>query len=85
MQERLRKPLGKNWAKALENRHLELKARRVKALNWNRYEKNIYEKITDWFKKIGQVLQDPAILAENVYNMDETGVMLSMLAPLRSL
>jgi hypothetical protein len=25
------------------------------------------------------VLQDPAILPENVYNMDETGVMLSML------
>jgi hypothetical protein len=27
---------------------------------------------------IGKVLQDPAILAENVYNMDKTGVMLSM-------
>jgi hypothetical protein len=25
------------------------------------------------------VLQDPAVLPENVYNMDETGVMLSML------
>jgi hypothetical protein len=28
---------------------------------------------------IGRLLRDPAILAENVYNMDETGVMLSML------
>ena len=28
---------------------------------------------------IGGVLQDPTIRAENVYNMDETGVMLSML------
>ena len=28
---------------------------------------------------IGKILQDPAILAENVYNMDETRVMLSML------
>jgi hypothetical protein len=27
---------------------------------------------------IGIVLQDPIILLENVYNMDETGVMLSM-------
>ncbi len=27
---------------------------------------------------IGKVLQDPVILAENVYNIDETGVMLSM-------
>jgi hypothetical protein len=33
----------------------------------------------EWFKVIVKVLQDPAILPENVYNMDETGVMLSML------
>ncbi|OCK91843.1 uncharacterized protein K441DRAFT_572828, partial [Cenococcum geophilum 1.58] len=50
---RLCKPLGKNWAKALENCYLELKVRIVKALDWNRYEKNIYKKIIDWFKKIG--------------------------------
>jgi hypothetical protein len=41
-------------------------------------EKNILGKVTHWFEVIGKVLQDPAILAENVYNMDETGVMLSM-------
>jgi len=29
------KPPGKNWAKGLENRHPELKARRVRALDWN--------------------------------------------------
>jgi hypothetical protein len=28
---------------------------------------------------IKEVLQDPAILPKNVYNIDETGVMLSML------
>jgi hypothetical protein len=72
------KPPGRNWTKALENRHPVLKARRVKALDWNRHEKNTYTKITHWFEVIGKVLQDPAILAENVYNMDETGVMLSM-------
>ncbi len=76
--ERPLKPPGKNWAKALENRNPELKARRVKAIDWNRHEKTIYEKITDWVEKIGKVLDDPAILAENVYNMDETGVMLSV-------
>ena len=30
-------------------------------------------------KVIGKELQNPAILAENVYNMDEMGTMLSML------
>ncbi|OCK93447.1 CENP-B protein, partial [Cenococcum geophilum 1.58] len=30
------------------------------------------------FEVIGKARQDPTILPENVYNMDETGVMLSM-------
>jgi hypothetical protein len=38
-----------------------------------------------WFEVIGQVLRDPAILAENFYNMDETGVMLSMLGSVKVL
>jgi hypothetical protein len=50
----------------------------VKALDWNRHEKNIYGKVIHWFKVIGKILQDPAILAENIYNIDETGVILSM-------
>jgi hypothetical protein len=48
----------------------------MRALDWNRY--NIYDKVVDWFEKIGKVLQDPDIEPENVYNVDETGVMLSM-------
>jgi hypothetical protein len=39
------KPLGKNWAQAFERRHKELKARKVRAINWKRYENNIYPKI----------------------------------------
>ena len=76
--ERPPKAPGRNWAKALEKRHPILLARRVKALDWNRHEKNIYGKIIHWFEVIKEVLQDPNVLAENVYNMDETGVMLSM-------
>jgi hypothetical protein len=34
---------------------------------------------------IGKVLQDPAILLENVYNIDETGVMLSKLSSVKVL
>jgi len=40
------KPPGKNWAKALKTRHPKVKARRVKALDWNRHEKKTYKKIT---------------------------------------
>jgi hypothetical protein len=41
--------------------------------------------MTHWFEVIERVLGDPAILAENVYNMDETGVMLSMLSSVKVL
>ena len=73
------KPPGKNWARAFEKRHPELRSRRMRAIDWNRHENNIYDKIKHWFEVIEKVLQDPTILPENVYNMDETGVMLSML------
>jgi hypothetical protein len=79
------KPPGKNWAKAFEKRHPETAARRVTALDWNRHENNIAGKMTHWFEVIGKVLRDPAIVAENVYNMDETGVMLSMLGSVKVL
>jgi hypothetical protein len=44
-----------------------------------RHKNNIYNKITHWFKVIREVLQDPAILLENVYNIDKTRGMLCML------
>jgi hypothetical protein len=78
-------PPGKNWPKAFEKRHPETAARRVTALDWNRHETNIVGKMTHWFEVIGRVLRDPTILAENVYNMDETGVMLSMLGSVKVL
>ena len=62
-----------------------LKARNVRAIDWKRHENNIYPKIAEWVEVIETVLQDPAILSENVYNMDETGVMLSKLGSVKVL
>ena len=55
------------------------------ALDWNRHDNNIYDKITLWFEITGKQLHNPVILPENVYNMDETGVILSMLSSLKVL
>jgi len=79
------KPPNKNWAQAFQKRHPALKSRRVRAIAWERHENNIYDKITHWFEVIGKVLEDPAILPENIYNMDETGVMLCMLGSIKVL
>jgi hypothetical protein len=40
------KPPGKNWAKAFKKRHPETAARRVTAMDWNRHDNNIANKIT---------------------------------------
>jgi hypothetical protein len=57
----------------------------VGALDRGWHEKNIYPKSVHWFEVIGQVLQDPAVQAENFYNMDETRVMQSMLGSVKVL
>ena len=40
------KPRGKNWPQGFYNRHPKLKAKRVRALDWHRHDKNIYPKIS---------------------------------------
>lgn len=77
--DRLAREPNKNWTKVVERRHPELQTRRAKASNWKRHNMNIYPKVEDWFDVIGKVLSDKAILTKNVYNMDEIGVMLSIL------
>jgi hypothetical protein len=54
------KPPGKNWPKAFVDRYPELQSRRVKAVDWNRHDNNIYDKITHCFEMTGKELQDPA-------------------------
>jgi hypothetical protein len=79
------RPPGKNWPQAFYKRHPELKAMRIKALDWDRHDHHIYEKVVEWFAVIGKELANPLILAENIYNMDKTGVLLSVLNSLKVL
>lgn len=69
-------PPNKNWHPGFCERQ-DLKPRTLKPLEWERH--NISEKVENWFALIGNKLHDPAILAENVYNMDETGIVWSRL------
>jgi hypothetical protein len=78
-------PPGKNWPKAFERRQPSLTSRKVKAVDWNRHDNSIYDKVIHWFDVIGKVFQDPDIRSENVFNMDEIGVMLSMLCSVKVL
>ncbi len=75
-------PPGENWPQAFHKRHSELKLLRMKALDWERHDHRIDDKVVDWFSVIGREL---AVLAENIYNLDETGVLLSVLNSLKVL
>lgn len=75
--DRVVRPPGKNWPQGFYTRHPEVKARRVKVLESRRQGSAIYEKVVQWFTVIGKELYSPVILADNVYNMDETGVLLA--------
>jgi len=79
------RPPGKNWPQGFYKCHPELKTKRVKALDWARYDHNIYDKILHWFAIIGRELSDPAITPDNVYNMDETGILLNVQGSLKVL
>lgn len=57
----------------------------MKAIDWDRHDRHIYNKVVDWFAVIGKELASPIVLAENTYNMDETGVLLSVLNSLKVL
>jgi hypothetical protein len=77
------RPPGKNWSQDFRKRHPGLKARKVRPLDWARHD--IYDKVVEWFTIIGKELSNPAIVPENVYNMDEIGVLLSVLGSLKVL
>lgn len=68
---------GEKWARNFRARHPEIAAKKLRPIEWARH--NIYEKVVHWFSVIRPELHEPGILAENVYNMDETGTMLSLL------
>jgi DDE superfamily endonuclease len=57
----------------------------LKAIDWERHDYYIYDKVIDWFSVIRKELGGLTVLAENTYNMDETGVLLSVLNSLKVL
>jgi hypothetical protein len=44
------KPTDNNWAQAFNKHHPELKAKRVRSIDWKSHEIHIYDKVTEWFE-----------------------------------
>jgi hypothetical protein len=58
---------------------------RMKVIDWERHDNHIFNKVVDWFSVVERELNNSAVLAENTYNMDETGVLFSILNSLKVL
>jgi hypothetical protein len=76
-------PPKKNWPQAFCRRHPQLKSRNNRPMPWERHDNSIYDKVVHWFDVIKEELCRPDVLPENAYNMDETGIMLSMLGSVK--
>lgn len=78
-------PPHKNWPQDFRRRHPEIKSRNNRAMAWERHDNNIYDKVVHWFDVIGPEIHRPDVESQNWYNMDETGIMLSMLGTVKVL
>lgn len=54
-------------------------------MDWRRHEKNIYNKVVNWFDLTRVQLEEADVLQGNVSTMDETGVLPSVLGSPRYL
>lgn len=66
--------LGQDWVRNYIQRHPNLKTVVGKTIEASRIENNTAEILQKWFDAFqSEVIDDPAVLLENVYNMDESG------------
>lgn len=77
----VKKP-DKNWPRRFIRRYQDLMTRTCEILDSRRHE-NIYEKVSQWFTVISEVLSDPTIHSENLYNVDEMGILLNDPRPVK--
>lgn len=73
------RPPCKSWVQKFLRRCPKVKPVRQRVIPMERADSQIYDKIVEWFSVIAEVMASPEILPENIYNMDETGVLLGML------
>jgi len=65
--------IGENWVTCFINRHKELRSKYTQNYDYQRAKCESPELIKGWFERVHDTIQQYGILAEDIYNMDETG------------
>jgi hypothetical protein len=73
-------PIGKNWVTEFVKRHDSLKYRFARRYNYQRALCEDPKVIKDWFKRLKEVQEEHGIQDEDIYNFDETGFAMGVIA-----
>ena len=73
-------PIGQNWATKFVKRHPELKSRFSRRYDYQRAKQEDPKVIREWFNTVQTTIQRYGILAEDIYNFDETGFAIGLTA-----
>ena len=74
------RPVGQNWVRGLINRHDTLKSKYNRKYDYQRAKCEDPELIRGWFQRIRAAKAEYGILDDDVYNFDETGFQMGVIA-----
>jgi hypothetical protein len=72
--------VGENWARKFVNRHDTLKSRFSRKYDYQRAKNEDPETIRAWFQRVQRTIQEFGILEQDIYNFDETGFQMGIIA-----
>jgi hypothetical protein len=75
--------IGQNWVYRLVKRHPELKSRFSRRYDYSRAKNEDPKIIGKWFSTVSTALKEYGFLPEDIYNFDETGFAMGLIATTR--
>ncbi|KAJ6436248.1 ATP-dependent DNA helicase PIF1 [Purpureocillium lavendulum] len=85
LSERGQETVGENWVRKFVGRHDEIKAKYSRRYDYQRAKCEDPKMIQEWFDRVAMAKQKWGILDEDVYNFDETGFQMGVIATARVL
>ncbi|KJZ68588.1 hypothetical protein HIM_12021 [Hirsutella minnesotensis 3608] len=85
LSERGKDLVGENWVRKFVGRHGEIKAKYSRRYDYQRAKCEDPQKIQQWYDRVAATKQKWGILDEDVYNFDETGFQMGVIATARVL
>ena len=68
-------PISREWVPQFLNRHPHLKTRLIRSIEAARIKDVTKDAVIGWFAQLQETIEKHQITLENIYNMDETGLL----------